>query len=126
MVICKNCIHQIACKQMCHYHNYPFYEQGYCDEFADKELYIKIPCKVGDTVYAISRGDIIPIVIDRIQRHNRGIDIFGRNEKYFGYGTIMLDCENKIGLEWYKTKEEAETALKKMGSMELLKNLQYS
>ena len=69
------------------------------------------PCKVGDTVYAISRGAIIPITIDRIQYSNRGIDILGRNERYFGYGTITLHPDNKIGLEWYKTKEEAEQAL---------------
>ena len=70
------------------------------------------PVKVGDTVYAISRGTIIPITIDRIQYSNRKIDILGRNERYFGYGTITLHPDNKIGLEWYKTKEEVEQALK--------------
>lgn len=74
------------------------------------------PIKLGDIVYAISRGDIIPIIIDRVHYSNYGIDIFGRNEMYFGYGTIMLDRKNKIGLEWYKTKKEAEAALKKMES----------
>jgi hypothetical protein len=70
------------------------------------------PVKVGDTVYGISRGVIIPIGIDRIQYSNRGVDIIGRNEKCFGYGTITLDPNNKIGMEWYKTEEQAEKALK--------------
>ena len=69
------------------------------------------PVKVGQTVYAISRDDIIPISIDRIQYSNRGIDILGRNERYFGYGTITLRFDNEFGLEWYTTKEQAEKAL---------------
>ena len=73
---------------------------------------IVLPVKVGDTVYGISRGVIIPIGIDKIQYSNRGVDILGRNEECFGYGTITLDPNNKIGIEWYKTKEQAENALK--------------
>lgn len=70
------------------------------------------PVKVGDTVYGISRGAIVPIDIDRIQYSSRGIDILGRNERYFGNGTITLHPNNEFGLEWYKTKEEAEKHLK--------------
>ena len=72
------------------------------------------PVKVGDTVYAISRGAIIPITIDRIQYSNRGIDILGRDVLHFGYGTVAHHPDDKIGLEWYKTKEEAEEKLKEM------------
>ncbi len=71
-----------------------------------------LPFKINDTVYGISRGQIIPIQIDTIQYTKRGIDISGSNEEYFGYSTIHLDINNQIGMEWYKTKEEAETALK--------------
>ena len=70
------------------------------------------PVKVGDTVYGISRGAIIPIGIDRIQYSNSGIDILGRNERYFGYGTITLNPDNEFGIEWYTTKEQAEKYLK--------------
>ena len=70
------------------------------------------PVKIGQTVYGISRGVIIPIGIDRIQYSNRGIDILGRNEQYYGYGTIGLHPDNEFGIEWYITKEEAEKALK--------------
>jgi len=68
--------------------------------------------KVGQTVYGISRGAIIPIGVDRIQYSNRGIDILGRNERYFGNGTITLHPDNEFGIEWYTTKEQAEKALK--------------
>ena len=70
------------------------------------------PVKIGQTVYGISRGEIIPIGIDRIQYSNRGIYILGRNEQYYGYGTITLDPDNEVGIEWYTTKEQAEKALK--------------
>lgn len=70
------------------------------------------PIKVGETVYSISRGQIIPIQIDTIQYTKRGIDISGSNEEYFGYSTIHLDINNQIGIQWYKTKEEAEKSLK--------------
>ena len=70
------------------------------------------PFKIDDIVYGISRGQIIPIQIDTIQYTKRGIDISGSNEEYFGYSTIHLDINNQIGIKWYKTKEEAEKALK--------------
>ena len=47
-----------------------------------------------------------------IQYTSEGIDICGSNEEYFGYSTIHLDINNQIGIQWYKTKEEAEKALK--------------
>lgn len=67
--------------------------------------------KIGDTVYAISRNDILSVTIDKIVYSNRGIDIFGSNKQQY-FRTVPLDPDNKIGLEWYKTKEEAEKALK--------------
>ena len=71
-----------------------------------------LPFKINDIVYGISRGQIIPIQIDTIQYTSKGIDICGSNEEYFGYSTIHLDVNNQIGIEWYKTKEEAEKSLK--------------
>ena len=73
-----------------------------------------LPFKINDIVYGISRGQIIPIQIDTIQYTKRGIDISGSNEEYFGYSKIHLDINNQIGMEWYKTKEEAEKALEEM------------
>ena len=71
-----------------------------------------LPLKINDIVYGISRGQIIPIQIDTIQYTSKGIDICGSNEEYFGYSKIHLDINNQIGIQWYKTKEEAEKALK--------------
>lgn len=97
---CKKC----GCVDMC----FTYIEADYLLENNVKPL----PFKINDIVYGISRGQIIPIQIDTIQYTKRGIDICGNNEEYFGYSTIHLDVNNQIGIEWYKTKEEAEKALK--------------
>lgn len=91
-----------------------FYED-LIEEIADQLLengIIVPPVKIGQTVYGISRGEIIPIGIDRIQYSNRGIYILGRNEQYYGYGTITLDPDNEVGIEWYTTQEEVLEASK--------------
>lgn len=75
-----------------------------------------LPFRINDIVYGISRGKIIPIKIDSIQYTSRAVEICGSNEEHFGYGSIHLDINNRIGIEWYRTKEEAEKALK--GSIE--------
>lgn len=74
---------------------------------------IVLPCKVGDTVYVISRRDIVPLKVDSIMNNNRGINILGRNEKYWGNGTITLRPDKRI-VDWYLTREEAEKALEEM------------
>lgn len=70
------------------------------------------PVKIGQTVYGISRGVIVPIIVDKIIYSNDGIDFLGRNEQYFGRSFIHIDINNGFGIEWYKSKEEAEKALK--------------
>ena len=70
------------------------------------------PVKVNQTVYGISRGVIVPIIVDKILYSNDGIDFLGRNEKYFGRSFIHIDVNNEFGIEWYTTKAEAEKALK--------------
>lgn len=72
---------------------------------------IRSPVKVGDTVYGISRNEIIPLIIKEIRYNKNGIELISTNEQNYGYGKISLDPNNKFGMEWYKTKEEAEKTL---------------
>lgn len=93
--------------------------KSYLERLADQLLengVIVPPVKVGQTVYGISRGVIIPISVDRIGYSKRGIDIVGSNEMCFGYGTITLHPDNKFGIEWYTTKEQAEKHCKEVRS----------
>ena len=109
---CENCIHYKLCNSLSVCHVVKVLDE--CRYFEDKSKYIKLPCKVGDTVYAISRGAIVPVGIDTILCNQRGLRLLGRNERFWGNGTITLDVNNVIGIEWYKSKEEAEVKLKEL------------
>lgn len=53
---CRDCIHNEVCST--------YIQAGYggdvCPHFADKSQYIKLPCKVGDTVYAVKGCFYLP------------------------------------------------------------------
>lgn len=71
----------------------------------------KLP-NIGDTVYGIFRQTkIIPLTITGITFNDFGITLSAKNEEELGYSTINLMADN-AGMEWYKTKEEAEKSIK--------------
>ena len=54
---CENCLHYEACKSMVSViERATMYSiaMRVCNNFADKDLYIKLPCKVGTKVYALA------------------------------------------------------------------------
>ncbi len=54
---CENCLHHEACKSMVSViERATMYSiaMRVCNNYADKDLYIKLPCKVGTKVYAIA------------------------------------------------------------------------
>ena len=57
-VTCKECLFLGICK----YNSNPTGEEEICEVFADKALFVKLPCKVGDTVYIFNRSQ------DRVQK----------------------------------------------------------
>lgn len=87
------------------------YVEWLADELLENGVVVP-PVKIGQTVYGISRDVIVPIIVDKILYSNNGIDFLGRNEQYFGRSFIHIDINNGFGIEWYKSKEEAEEALK--------------
>ena len=87
------------------------YIEWLADELLENGVSVP-PVKIGQTVYGISRDVIVPIIVDKILYSNNGIDFLGRNEQYFGRSFIHIDINNGFGIEWYKTKKEAEKALK--------------
>ena len=89
-----------------------------CSNFKDKSRFVELPCKVGDIVYIISEGDIIPLYVGCIENNHRGISILGFNEEYFGNKTITLYPDKQI-IKWFLTREEAEKALERSQSNEI-------
>ena len=54
---CENCLHYEACKSMVRViERATMYSiaMRVCNNYADKDLYIKLPCKIGTKVYAIA------------------------------------------------------------------------
>ena len=87
--------------------------EEYYSQFADYLLsngVIVPPCKVGDTVYSISRdrrllrSDVTGFEVDE-----SGIDFF------LEYGSCS---ESEIGKRWFLTQKEAEQALKERENRE--------
>lgn len=113
---CKDCIHYEVCGGV--YVNTDIFEEVEkdCKEFEDKSLYIKLPCKVGDTLFDISEfvyGEKMPEMYeDKVEY----IEL--QKDRESGELIFCVD-----GLDWryddfgktvFFTREEAEEALKEM------------
>jgi hypothetical protein len=74
---------------------------------------LRSPCRLGDTVYILNQKRIIPLKICEIYFDSHGIEMAAKNREELGYRTINL-TEDGIGVEWYKTEEEAKAAMNKL------------
>ena len=74
---------------------------------------LRSPCRLGDTVYILNQKRIIPLKICEIYFDSHGIEMAAKNREELGYRTINLS-EDGIGVEWYKTEEEAKAAMYKL------------
>lgn len=61
---------------------------------------------VGDIVYIISRGVIIPLEITSVILDSTGVHFSASNTEHFGYGTVMLNADKSV-VPWYTTAQEA-------------------
>ena len=87
-----------------------------CNNYADKDLYIKLPCKVGDTVWVIYRGyittaKVLAIYIDRVGGMF-DLKIKTKEETTVGFRTV-------IGKDYtfddvFLTREDAEKKLEEL------------
>ena len=86
-------------------------------EYKDLEeqgLMLRLPVKIGDTVYIISRNnEIIPLNVYGIDIRKDDFTILTKNEKYCGYSISSLLGKYE-SIDWFLTKEEAEQQLKEI------------
>jgi hypothetical protein len=111
---CKDCIHYAAHKHFYFGEDEKDFDEYFnddnvesqCPEFEDKKEWLKLPCKVGDTVYyltGIRKTLIKPAIIKEIIFDTTGVkDLFVSSD--------TCDFENSFDI-FYLTKEEAEKAL---------------
>lgn len=74
---------------------------------------IVLPCKIGDTIYFVSRGEIIPMVVNCISfngNYQYCLNCNYADEEQYGYS--LLTFTDKVrGYMFGFTREEAEKAL---------------
>ena len=117
---CENCLHYEACKSMVSVIEratiWYSIAMRVCNNYADKDLYIKLPCKVGDTVWVIYRGyittaKVLAIYIDRVGGMF-DLKIKTKEETTVGFRTV-------IGKDYtfddvFLTREDAEKKLEEL------------
>lgn len=85
-------------------------------EYEDAEeqgLLLRLPCKIGDRVYSVTRNFISEYTICSIEIYNEGFFFCWRCEKGI-YINIRGFTNFQIGVDVFLTKEEAERALQEL------------
>lgn len=80
----------------------------------EQGLLLRLPCKIGDIVYSVTRNFISEYTICSIEKYNEGFFFNWRCEKGI-YINVRGFTDYDIGKTVFLTKEEAEQALKQMG-----------
>lgn len=105
MASCKDCLHYEFCSagKLC------LSDYVNCKYFKDRNRFVELPCKVGDTVYLIKNHNIYERKVTRIIFDPRTI-IQLMAKDYVCYASCI--GRNDFGKTVFLTREEAERALK--------------
>lgn len=83
------------------------------EDLEEQGRLLKLPCKVGDTVYGISMGKIITLIVNEISifymKGEKIINVKCQNDDMF-----RNYIETEFGKTVFLTKSEAEAKLKKL------------
>ncbi|MBQ8840889.1 MAG: hypothetical protein IJ004_06185 [Clostridia bacterium] len=120
---CKNCVHEDVCKEpiliKC--------DNGDCDHYKDKSLFVELPVRVGQTVYRIANyGNSRNGIIVREIEENQVVAVYYQEEIESQYKdkckTILFDTtyadeyrETDIGDIVFLDRAEAERKLSEVG-----------
>lgn len=119
---CKDCIHFDVCK----FYNKNLPEEydpieWQCDNFKDKSLIVELPCKVGDEIYVLNRGNIPQkMILDEpdIRCHcpkEKNLCMALCDDTKHNICAYRLKNDGSdIGEKVFLTKEEAEAKLKEL------------
>ena len=86
---------------------------GEYENLEEQGLLLRLPCKVGDTVYSVTRDFISEYTICSIEKYNEGFIFNWRCKEGIYVDSIgFKECE--IGKTVFLTQAEAEQKLKEM------------
>lgn len=83
------------------------------EDLEEQGLMLRLPCKIGDIVYSVTRNFISEYTICSIEKYNEGFFFNWRCEKGI-YINVRGFTDYDIGKTVFLTKEEAEQALAEM------------
>lgn len=82
----------------------------------EQGLLLRLPVKIGGTVYIISRNnEIIPLNVYGVDIRKEDFTILAKNEGYCDYSILSLLGKYE-SVDWFLTQAEAEKKLKEMES----------
>ena len=81
---------------------------AYYEDLEEQGLLLRLPCKVGDTVWCIVGIKVIECTVLWTEWHRNGVMVFSLDG---GLGDVVLA---HLGERWFTTKEEAEQKLAEM------------
>lgn len=95
------------CMEICLTPYYALDEFNRYKELEEQGLLLKLPCKVGDTIYSVEFRDSAEIILEKVDSFKitgNDIWVFGKYDKFI----------RRLGGSVFATKEEAEAKLKEM------------
>lgn len=120
MASCKECIHFDRCKGLYKFDRLQKAVSKGCSYFKDHSRFVELPCKIGDTVYSIYKGDIEAHIVNRLEFCTVGNN--SECQDYFGTAEGIDNCDENFSFinftkatfskTVFLTREEAEQALR--------------
>lgn len=111
--------HLEPCEMTAHHNRMALDKLSTYEDAEEQGLLLRLPCKVGDTLYRVNKGAKEPVImmrviqlyIKQIHKDRTVIRIDGINDADMGE-SCYLPCD--IGERIFLTREEAEAKLKEM------------
>lgn len=118
MASCKGCLHFEVCKDRLgttkYYDNVIAADnvEKLCPNFKDRNRFVELPCKVGDTVYLILgvQNRILEFTVKEIRITSRFLQLIFTEGNTYSIWDYRFDLH--FGKTVFLTREEAERALK--------------
>lgn len=120
---CRDCIHFKACYEMARANNADEFNTMYaakCEDFSDRSAWVKLPCRVGDTVYVIYDGYVTCayVLAFYIDKDGGMFDLCIKTKEEYAVGFKKVIDKNYTFSDIFLSHEEAERALKERESNE--------
>lgn len=108
---CEKCIHKKVCIDGANYKN-----ADKCEKFADEELILRLPCKLGDTAYKLERRGATKYRITDTTIVSIRIS---KSETVFIEASADVFFEENLNETVFFKREDAEKALKELKGEEI-------